>query len=199
MKTQSYWSLSPEEVLKLLKTSKTGLSDEEVRKRLEKFGKNTIKLKKVRAHVIFLRQFTDSIMLVLVFSSVILYLMNNLLESAVVALIIFASALLGFLQEWKAEKIIESLQRLMTYKVKVKRSGKIKVVDSSEIVPGDVIILEPGMRVPADARVIEAKELFINEAVLTGESEAVEKTVDTVKENAILPERKIWFTQGRSS
>lgn len=186
----NWWALSVDEVFKHLGSSENGLRDEEAEERLKKVGRNTIESKRVKPLSIFAHQFTDPIILILIVSAVILQIIGHTLETAVVALIVFVSAFLGFVQEWKAEKTIESLRGLMVQKVRVKRDGRVKIVDSSELVPGDVVIVEAGMKVPADARIIRCKELFVDESVLTGESEAVEKSSEVVDAEAILPERR---------
>ncbi len=107
----------------------------------------------------------------------------------IVVLVILANAVIGFVQEWRAEKGIQTLKSLMVVKGRVKRSGKINEVDSRFLVSRDVIYIEAGMRVPADARLISARNMRVDESLLTGESESVERNHKPISQNAILPER----------
>ena len=186
-----WWAETHDEVLRILESSLNGLDDEEAEKRLEKFGINEIaEREEERAIYTFLRQFLDPLIYILILSVLVLYYLNQFLEVWIVVLVILANAFIGFVQEWRAERAIQALKDLMVVKARVTRAGKVREIDSRFLVPGDVIYIEAGMRVPADARLISTRNLKVDESLLSGESEAVEKSPMPVSKNAILPERK---------
>jgi Ca2+-transporting ATPase len=158
----------------------SGLTNQEAEALLKKFGENKIeKKKKVSPIKIFLSQFTSPLILLLIFAAIISFLVNfyqkeEFVDSFLILLIVFLSGILGFYQEYKAERIIESLQKLAAPKAKVIREGKEQEIEASKIVPGDIIVVEAGDIVPADAEILEGN-LQIDESILTGESRAVKK------------------------
>ena len=168
---KNYYSLDVEKVLGSLKTSKKGLTEEEVRNRLEKYGTNEIKkIKGISPLKIFVRQFTSFITIILLAAIAISLLMGERLDAIVISIIVVLNGLFGFVQEYKAEKAIEALKKLTALKARVIRSGKEKEIDSKELVPGDIILLETGSKVPADGRLFQIVVLEVDEAPLTGES-----------------------------
>ena len=162
---------------------KEGLTNIEARKSLEKFGKNEIRrTKKINTTKIFLSQFTSPLILILIVAGLISlgvgFLPNQsprIADTVLILIIVLASGISGFFQEFKAEKAIEALQRMASPKVKVIRNNEEKEIDSTEVVPGDIIILNSGDIVPADAKIIESFNLELNEASLTGESREIKK------------------------
>ncbi|MGC8993680.1 MAG: cation-translocating P-type ATPase, partial [Candidatus Aenigmatarchaeota archaeon] len=158
----------------------SGLKSQEAEKLLKEFGENKIERKKKVSPVkIFISQFKSPLILLLIFASIISFVVNfhqkeEFIDSFLILLIVFFSAILGFYQEYKAERIIESLQKLAAPKAKVIRDGKEQEIETSKIVPGDIIVVESGDIIPADAEILEGK-LQIDESILTGESRAVEK------------------------
>ncbi|HDI02792.1 MAG TPA: calcium-translocating P-type ATPase, PMCA-type, partial [Candidatus Aenigmarchaeota archaeon] len=159
-----------------------GLTEEEAKRRLKKYGKNVIERKeRVGALKIFISQFTSPLILLLVAAAILSLFVNYLqhessLDSILILLIVFAAGVAGFIQDYKAEKAIEALQKMATPKARVIRNGKEIEIDSSEIVPGDLVVLEGGDVVPADAEIIEGY-LEVDESPLTGESRSVKKGV----------------------
>ena len=156
-----------------------GLSSAEANKRLKIYGENEIKReKKVSAIKIFLSQFSSPLILLLIVAGFISLILNyqtkEFLDTILILAIVFASAIAGFVQDYKAEKAVESLKKMATPKAKVIRDGKEQEILSTHIVPGDIIILESGDIIPADAEIIEGT-LQIDESILTGESRAVTK------------------------
>ena len=157
-----------------------GLSSEDVKKRIEVWGKNEIRREmKVSPIKIFISQFSSPIILLLIGAAIISLSLNyvnkeNYFDSILILLIVFAAAIAGFIQDYKAEKAIEALQKLATPKAKVIRDGKEIELDASEIVPDDIIVVESGDVVPADAEILDG-ELEVDESFLTGESRAVKK------------------------
>jgi P-type Ca2+ transporter type 2C len=177
--------LSPEEVLTRLGSSIEGLDEAEARSRLTRYGPNELEAKRgVPPLKIFLRQFKNFMTVVLVAAALIsigIAVYNGTseeyLDAAVIIIIVLINAILGFVQEYRAEKALEALRELAAPTATVIRSGKEVKVPAKELVPGDVFILSTGDKVPADGRVIEAANLRVNEAPLTGESGAVTKGV----------------------
>jgi Ca2+-transporting ATPase len=173
-------TLETKEAASRLGTSvETGLSETDAGSRLLEFGPNVIREEK-RAHpaMLFLNQFRDFMIYVLLAAAVISAVppLREYVDAAVIMFIVVANAILGFAQEYRAEKALESLRSLSAPTARVLREAGEKVIPSSELVPGDVIMLEAGDRIPADARLLEAHSLRAEESSLTGESQAVEKS-----------------------
>ncbi|RLE77329.1 MAG: ATPase [Thermoprotei archaeon] len=194
----SWHALSPSEVAELLKTNpERGLSREEAKKRLERYGPNEIP--EERRHValqVLLGQVKSLLVLLLVFAVAASVAIGELADATAIAVILVLNIALGFVQEYRAERAIELLKKLAVPKARVVRDGVEVEVPSTEVVPGDVIVVRAGDRVPADARLVEAANLRVDEAVLTGESEPVEKVVDPLPEDAPLPERRNMLFMG---
>jgi len=199
-----------EDVFKILETNPEGLTDEEANKRLELYGKNELKEKKRKSKiVIFLEQFKDFLVFVLIFAAVISAFVGELTESIIIWVIIIANAILGFIQEYRAEAAIDALKEIGALKALVKRSGMRKEISSLDIVPGDIIYLESGDKVPADGRIIKDTNLYLEEAALTGESVPAEKTskilsIDSQKSIPVNDQKNMVFsstivTNGRGS
>ena len=178
-----------EEVLKKLKTNlRTGLSEEEVVFRRSKYGKNKLEEKKKETLIVkFFKQFNDFMIIILILASVvsagISYLQgeNDYIDSAIIIAIVILNAIMGVVQEAKAEKSIEALKQMTPPKAKVIRNnGESKEINAEELVPGDIIVLEAGNYVPADCRLLESHNLKIEESSLTGETEGVLKDADMI-------------------
>lgn len=156
-----------------------GLSHSEAKKRLQEHGPNTILVKKRKpAAVIFLEQFADFMVIVLLLSTAVSAFMGELSEAVTIAAIVVVNAILGFIQEYRTEKTLQALKNLAAPKGKVIRGAEVCVIPAEEVVPGDVIVLEEGDRIPADATLIDAKALGVDESLLTGESFPVEKQAE---------------------
>lgn len=169
---------------------KKGLSHEEVQKRLREFGHNQIEAQKGRgAWKILLAQFLSPLVLVLVAASGISFFLGDQTDTVIILAIVGINALLGFYQEFKAEKTVEGLRRLISPKAKVLRGGKRMEVESKFLVPGDVVFLNIGDLIPADLRLLEVDGLTVDEAPLTGESLPVEKCVDLIPDDHHLPQQ----------
>lgn len=179
---KNYYSLNIGEVLELLKTSEKGLTENEARGRLEKYGVNEIeKRKSITPLQIFARQFTSFIIAILLAAVIISLLIGERLDAVVISIIVILNGIFGFVQEYKAEKAIEALRKLTALKAKVIRNGKEIEIDSKELVPGDIILLETGSKVPADARLVQIAALQVDEASLTGESVPSNKVTEPIK------------------
>ncbi|WP_392486368.1 calcium-translocating P-type ATPase, PMCA-type [Haloimpatiens sp. FM7315] len=154
----------------------SGLTYDEANRRIKKHGYNRLnKGKKISAAKIFLEQFNDFIIWVLIGATLISGFMNEKADAITIVIIIIMNAILGFIQEYKTEKSLEALKKLAAPTAKVMRNGKITVLNAELLVPGDVIILESGDRIPADGEIIKSNNLMIDESLLTGESMGVEK------------------------
>ena len=181
-------TLRKEEVLQKLKTDKRGgLAKEEVENRQKEYGKNKLKEKQKETILMkFIKQFNDFMIIILIIASIISagvsYMQgeNDYIDSIIIIAIVILNAIMGVIQETKAEKSIEALQKMTPRKTKVIREGKTKEINAEELVPGDIVILEAGNYVPADSRIIEAHNLKIEESSLTGETEAVTKNAEII-------------------
>lgn len=187
-----------DEIFSALNSSRRGLSNEEAEKRQLQHGKNTIESKqKVNPLKIFLRQFSDFLVLILVAAAIISFAMSfmpngeeHVIDAILITAILVANAIIGFFQEYKAEKSIIALKKLAAPHARVLRDGKEKKIIAELLVPGDIIILEQGDKVPADARIIEQANLQVDESMLTGESLPVSKKECVLKEETSLADRK---------
>jgi len=187
----STWHAKDEEtVLQALNTSLAGLGEQEAKSRLTQFGYNELKeRKRVTPLQIFLGQFRDIFVFMLLIATAISFLIGEIVDASTIAAIVVLNSVVGFIQEYRSEKAIEAMKKLTAPKARVLREGREVVVPAREIVPGDVLLLEAGDRVAADARVIEVVDLKTDEAVLTGESTQVDKDVGTVDEKAPVADR----------
>lgn len=170
----------------------SGLSNEEAQARLAKNGKNKLKDKKKKTLLqIFLSHLNDALIFVLLAAVAVTFFMQEYIDGVIILAVVFLNAILGVVQELKADNAIEALQQLATPKALVKRNGQILEISSEEIVVGDIVMLDAGRFVPADLRLIESANLKIDEAALTGESIAVEKNAESVltDENSALGDR----------
>ncbi|WP_449244851.1 cation-translocating P-type ATPase [Desulfobacca acetoxidans] len=180
--TPAYHTLEGEAVLQLLNSNAQGLSGEEVLTRQEAFGPNELAAgKKISPFLILLRQFQNLLMVILLVAAAISFLLGEHLDSLVILAIVLACVILGFFQEYRAEKAAAALQRLAAPHAAVLRDGEEVVVTVSEIVPGDILLVHTGDRIAADARLLETVNLMVDEAILTGESTPVAKS------EAVLP------------
>jgi len=192
MGNYGYYQESIGKILELLKTSLEGLSEKEVKRRLEVYGKNFLeKQKRKSAFQLFLGQFKDFLIFLLVLAALISGLVGELIDAIVIMVILLINALLGFVQEYRAEKAMEALLKMASPHAVVVRENKIKKVSTEELVPGDIVLLEAGDIVPADLRLLEAYQLTIDESPLTGESVPVLKEAEPIlEENVPISERK---------
>ena len=187
----NYYCQSISEVYQQLNTSKHGLAIADVNARQKQYGKNQLTAKKkMSLFILFLRQFKDVMIFILLLAAVISFVIGDLKDAIVILLIVFLNAIIGFVQEIKAEKAMKALKNLSSLKATVRRDGIISELSSVELVPGDCVLLEAGMLVPADIRLTKSHALKIEEASLTGESHAVEKNTKSLQtENAPLGDR----------
>ena len=183
---KKYFSMPYEEVLKEFNVSSKGLSDKQLKENLEKYGLNQLTEKKKQTVLeVFLSQFKDLLVLILIVAAIISAATGNLESTLVIFAVIILNAILGTVQHFKAEQSLDSLKALSSPSAKVYRNGVKVEIPSKEIVPGDILILEAGDMISADGRIIENYSLQVNESSLTGESESVNKFVDTIESEEI--------------
>lgn len=196
MKENNYYNKKVEELYKELNTSISGLTEEEANKRLEKYGENKLVERKKKSNfIIFLNQFNDLMIILLifasVFSAVISYIQKeSYADSVIILIIVVINATLSFIEEKKADKAIEELNKMFITNNNVIRNGKKETIDVRKIVPGDIIELEAGDYVSADSRIITSDALEVNESTLTGESKSIKKDNNDITEEKELYERK---------
>lgn len=196
MKENNYYNKKVEELYKELNTSISGLTEEEASKRLEKYGENKLAERKKKSNfIIFLNQFNDLMIILLifasVFSAVISYIQKeSYADSVIILIIVVINATLSFIEEKKADKAIEELNKMFITNNNVIRNGKKETIDVRKIVPGDIIELEAGDYVSADSRIITSDALEVNESTLTGESKSIKKDNNDITEEKELYERK---------
>lgn len=198
---EQWHAKTEEEALATLETDRSGLSGEEARRRLGQYGPNKlIERGGVSPLRIFLGQFKDIFVLMLLAAIVIsLFLtfgkpeartLEDYADSATIGVIVALNALVGFVQEYRSEKAIEAMRKMTAPKTRLMRDGKETIIPAEDVVPGDILLLETGDRIAADARLIEVVDLEADEAVLTGESTPVDKAIGTVAENTQVGDRK---------
>ncbi|HTO63464.1 MAG TPA: magnesium-translocating P-type ATPase, partial [Bradyrhizobium sp.] len=186
----SYWSRPADELLRELGTSQQGLSAAEAEARLARVGPNALKPhQRASALVAFFRQFSNPLVLILVFAAAISVIAGEWTDAAIVLIIIFASTVLSFAQEYVASNAVQRLRTQVTITATVVRDGRPQSVPAEDVVPGDIVALSAGSLIPADGIVLEARDFFVNQAVLTGETFPVEKKPGTVAAHAGLPDR----------
>jgi Ca2+-transporting ATPase len=178
----SYHNLETGEVISSLKSSRAGLSSNEIKERLAKFGFNELAKKKgVSPWMLFLEQFKSILIIILLIAVVLSAVIGEPIDAIIIGVIILFACGLGFIQEYKAERAMEALKRMAAPTASVLRDGNEEEVPARELVPGDVIVIRTGDRIPADARLIEAVNLKTNEAPLTGESVPIEKITASIQ------------------
>jgi Ca2+-transporting ATPase len=178
-KTHHWHTLSADEAAHRLETShQTGLSAAEAAERMARYGPNALHEKRGRSPWrMLLDQFTDFMIIILIGAAVISGIVGDVQDTIAIIVIIILNAVIGFIQEYRAERAMAALKRMSEAGAQVLRDGQVETVNASELVPGDVVLLEAGNVVPADSRLVEAAQLRIDESALTGESVAVEKQI----------------------
>ncbi len=199
MKTNHWYQSSVDAVLETLSVDRQeGLTNAEAENRLEQYGPNQLQAaKKLNPWKLFISQFQDVLVIVLLVAAAVSFALGfieagdeGIQEALLIFFIVIAIALVGFFNEFKAEKTVEALKKLVGYKAHIRRDGKTIEVDATALVPGDIVLLEAGQKLPADIRLVEANELQVNEASLTGESLAVTKRPDVIEKEVTLGDQR---------
>lgn len=184
-----WFSKSKDDVIKEFNTNpSTGLTTQEAKARLEKYGFNKLKGKPKKSLAsLFFAQLKDMLIYVLLAAAVITIFIGEYVDSIIILLVVLINAIIGVAQEAKAEKAVEALQKMTTPKSLVRRDGEVKEINSDEVVPGDIVILDAGRFIPADLRLLESANLQIEESALTGESVPSNKDADDIHEDPKTP------------
>jgi Mg2+-importing ATPase len=198
--TSAYWSRPAADLLAALDSTPDGLSTAEAQARLRQTGPNVLKPRRHdTALCSFIAQFTNPLVLILIFAAVVSAIAGEWTDAAIVVVILVAGAVLSFSQEYAANHAVEKLRTQVTIKAAVLRDGIPQPIPAEEVVPGDIVLLSAGSLIPADGVVLEAKDFFINQAVLTGETFPVEKRAGPVDARAGLPDRVNTVFMGTSA
>ena len=187
METTEYYRMKVTEILETLGTSEKGLSAEEAGKRLEEHGPNELTAEfRVPKWLIFLSQFKDLLVIVLIVAATISFAIGSVRDGTVMLIIVIINAAIGFAQEYKVSRILESLKNLIRSPAKVMRDGELAELSQDKLVPGDIVHLEAGDKVPADTRIIESFDLRTDDFALTGESMPQGKTSNAIEDASVI-------------
>jgi len=191
-KIMAWHAIAADEVVKQLQTDPAkGLDAGEASQRLTKYGLNRLpEGKKQSLFMKFLQQFNNILVYVLLGAGFVKMMVGLWLDSAIILSVVILNALLGFIQEGKAEKALDSIRNMLSAEARTLRGGETRLIPSEELVPGDVVLLESGDKVPADLRLVEVKNLRTEEAALTGESVPIDKTTNAVSDKATIGDRE---------
>lgn len=189
--TKNWHSMSVEDTSEAFEVNRSeGLSDEQAETNLEQYGANKLPEKEEESKFIkFLKHFNDILIFILLVAAVIKALLGYYIDMSVIILVAVINASIGYFQESKAEQALEGIKNMLSLEANVLRDGKKKKIDADQVVPGDVVYLTAGDKIPADLRIIQADNLKTEEAALTGESTSTEKSVDPLEEDAVLGDR----------
>ncbi|MDM7923600.1 MAG: magnesium-translocating P-type ATPase [Pyrinomonadaceae bacterium] len=183
---EKYWELTGSELLEAMRSGRDGLSSKEAARRLKEFGPNLLDIQpRITVLRLFFHQFTSPLVLILLFAVLVAAVVGEWVDAVVIATIVFGSALISFTQEYSAGNAVAKLRERLTLQVTAVRDGKQVQVATEKIVPGDIVLISAGSLIPADGVILEAKDCYVNQAVLTGESFPVEKTADISSEGAL--------------
>ncbi len=189
-KTPTWHRLEVDTVFQQLESSATGLAQNSAELKLQKYGPNLLRPAKKKGPLArFLLQFHNVLIYVLLVAGVTTALLGHWVDSGVIVGVVVINAMIGFIQEGKAEKALDAIRHMLSHQAMVKRDGKFVTIPADQLVPGDVVMLQSGDKVPADLRLFKSRELRIEEAMLTGESVPVEKNIEPVAEHANIGDR----------
>ncbi|MFQ5585876.1 MAG: cation-translocating P-type ATPase [Thermodesulfobacteriota bacterium] len=184
----NWYQLDAREVVKQLKTHDEGLSEDEALQRLQQYGPNQlIEEEKISRIRILIHQFTSPLIYILLIASVVTVFLHEYIDTGVILAVVILNAVIGYIQEFKAEESVRALKKMVVPTARVLRDGKEHEIKSEELVPGDIVLLASGVKVPADTRLIKTIELKVDEAMLTGESLPAEKNTNLLKEKNLTP------------
>jgi Ca2+-transporting ATPase len=184
----NWYQLEVNQIFEELETSEYGLTETEAKKRLQKFGPNKLaEAEKISPLKILLHQFKSPLIYILLIAAVVTFFLQEYKDTGVIGAVLLLNAIIGFIQEYKAEKQVQALKKMVVAKARVLRDGKEVEIDGEEVVPGDIVLLASGGRVPADLRIMRTIELKADESMLTGESLPAEKKSEAILEENLIP------------
>lgn len=187
MTTSEWHHIHTHEALTAVASDPQGLSNDEVSRRFVQYGANRLTPHRQRPPLLrFLMQFHNVLIYVLLASAAVTALLAHWLDTSVIVGVVMINAIIGFIQEGKAEKAMDAIRRMLSPEATVLREGRREVIAAEALVPGDIVLLQSGDKVPADLRLLSVKNLRIEEATLTGESTAVEKNITAVPFQSVL-------------
>lgn len=193
----TWHSLAIKEIYEKIDSSEKGLNSSESKKRLKKYGINVLQTKTSETIPrIFLRQLKNPIVYVLLLSTLLAFALKKMIDGSVILSVVILNTFIGFIQEYRANRMIRALSALMPHKATVLRGGEQKIIPAMHLVPGDVVFLEAGDRVPADMRLLSLKNLQCDESALTGESLPVTKRIENVPNETPIAERRCMAFSG---
>ncbi|MCJ7429751.1 HAD-IC family P-type ATPase, partial [Candidatus Bathyarchaeota archaeon] len=188
---KSWHAMEIDETMKQLNVESTGLSQEEVQKRRQQYGTNELQKEKGPSAVkMFIEQFEDLLIVILLIATGLSIYLGEITDAIVIIAIVLACAILGFVEEFRSEKALEALKKMTAPTAMVLRDGKEVKVQTSELVPGDIVLLYTGDKIPGDSRLLESFNLKVDEASLTGESSPVTKDVAPLPEETPINDRR---------
>ena len=189
---KKWHSMEIDSVLEALKTSKEeGLGEDEAKERLERYGENKLPKKKKQSELVrFLLHFHNVLIYVLLVAAAITAIMNHWIDTVVILAVVLINGSVGYIQEGKAEKALEGIRNMLSLEALVVREGEQHKINAQQLVPGDIVLLRSGDKVPADVRIVKAKNFRVEESPLTGESTDVNKTIEPVEEKAVIGDQK---------
>ena len=184
----NWYQIDSKDSFRKLNTSEEGLTDKEVKERLLQYGPNKLaEEEKINKFKILLHQFTSPLIYILLIAAIVTFLLKEYIDTGVIMAVVLLNAIIGYIQEFKAEEGVRALKKMIVPKARVLRDGIEKEINSLELVPGDIVLLSSGSKVPADLRLFRTIELKVEEAMLTGESIPAEKIISTIKEDNLTP------------
>jgi len=190
MPGKKYYQMDAKKVLEDLNTSDNGVSITEAKKRRQKYGKNELRAKiRIPLWLLFLSQFRELLILILILGGLVSYFIGNYRDGSIIFIIVFVNAIIGFVHEHKAGKIIDKLKGLIRSPAKVMRNGELMEISQENLVPGDILHIEAGDKLPADIRLVEVNDFKTDDFALTGESVPREKQLDPIIEEVSLGDR----------
>jgi Ca2+-transporting ATPase len=188
LKGMNWYQREVDDIFRELVSSHDGLGEAEAEQRLSKYGPNKLaEQDNISKAKILLHQFTSPLIYILLIASAVTFLLSEFVDTAVILSVVLLNALIGYFQEYKAEESVRALNKMVVPRARVLRGGKEREIESENVVPGDVVVLSSGTKVPADVRLYHALELKIEEAMLTGESVPADKNIGTVHADNLTP------------
>src|SRR6266496_5817986 len=189
-KDSAFWNIPADQLLTSLQTTQNGLSTAGAEKRLKERGPNSLKpSRRATPLLLFLNQFKSPLVLILLFAVAVSAFAQEWIDATVIFVIVVASAVITFIQEYSATNAVEKLRAHLAHNINTLRAGQVQSIPVETVVPGDIVLLSAGNLIPADGVFLEGKDFFVNQAVLTGETFPVKKETGVVPETASLTER----------